>query len=199
MTGTKDGGIKYRGNKCSTCSLVVAIMHMANLLGMRRYISPRLTVDAFTLSPFNTVCGDGAVDIYSNTTLSLRYYYVLWWVLGCLHPPAVTATYKAVRMMPECTFTVHADCRVRIIIPLIIGGILKTPSLYRIDFFIILNMNLLLQTKHYSLLGLNYYVYIRHFFWKGMLKKQPYSDHFYVIHQFIFFVHTDLVIYSNFS
>ena len=161
-------------------------------------------------------------------------------------------------MMPECTFTVHADCRVRII-PLI-RGILKTPSLYRIDFFIILNMNSLLQTKHYSLLGLNYYVYIRHFFWKGMLKKQPCSDHFYyvssdtmhnithnvhssitqytmcnlyrtcistslftpcthspdhqifeknsvyaisihyyVIHQFIFFVHTDLVIYSNFS
>jgi hypothetical protein len=55
-------------------------------------------------------------------------------------------------MMPECTFTVHADCRVRII-PLI-GGILKTPSLYRIDFFIILNMNLFLQTKHYSSLAL---------------------------------------------
>ena len=48
---------------------------------------------------------------------------------GWLHPPAVTATYIAVKMMPECTFTVHADCGVRII-PLI-GGILKTPSLNR--------------------------------------------------------------------
>ena len=47
-------------------------MHMAYLLGMRRYISPRLTVDAFTLSPFNTVCGDGAVDIIILSSLLLR-------------------------------------------------------------------------------------------------------------------------------
>ena len=45
---------------------------------------------------------------------------------GWLHPKAVTATYIAVKMMPECTFTVHADCGVRIVPR--IGGILKTPS-----------------------------------------------------------------------
>ena len=91
-----------------------------------------------------------------NTLFAITYYDVFW--VACLHHPAVTATNKAVRMMPECIFTVHADCRVRII-PLIGGIILKTPpSLYRID-FIILNMNLLLQ-----LIGLNYYVYIMHFF-----------------------------------
>ena len=41
---------------------------------------------------------------------------------GWLHPPAVTATHIAVKMMTECTFTVHAECGVRII-PLI-GGML---------------------------------------------------------------------------
>jgi len=54
---------------------------------------------------------------------------------GLLHPPAVTATYIAVKMMPECTFTVHADCGVRII-PLI-GGILKTSSLNRFNVYIL--------------------------------------------------------------
>jgi hypothetical protein len=42
---------------------------MICLLGMRRYVPPRLTIDAFTFSTPHTVCGDGTVD----TTFAIAY------------------------------------------------------------------------------------------------------------------------------
>ena len=91
---------------------------MIRLLGMKYYVlpppPPRLTIDSIS----DTVFSDGgAVD---NTLFAIAYDG--FWVAS-----AVTATYIAMKMMPKCTFTVHADCGVRII-PLI-GGILKTPFL----------------------------------------------------------------------
>ena len=86
----------------------------------------------------------------------------------------VTASYKAVKMMPECAFTVCTDCGVRII-PLIVGGILKTShvftifSNYSVHYIILTH----LSPCYLLLLGIN--------LWKGMLKKQPSPALFFYI------------------
>ena len=96
---------------------------MIYLLGMRRrYVLFDLPfVAAFTLSTHvtsHTVC------VWRRRSRNHLCHYV-WWVLGCLRSPTVTATYIVVWMMPECTtFTVHADCGV-MRFPFN-GGILKT-------------------------------------------------------------------------
>ena len=73
-------------------------------------------------------------------------------------------------MRPECAFTVHADCGVRII-PLIGGIILIKTSLPSTHSFIYLTVvyykSLLITISicYIFLLGIN--------LWKGMLQKQP--------------------------
>ena len=96
----------------------------------------------------------------------------------------VTASYIAVKMMPECAFTVCTDCGVRII-PLIVGGILKTShvltifSNYSIHCIILTHLS---PCYFFLLLGIN--------LWKGMLKKQPSSPALF----FFYILYIDLIL-----
>ncbi len=84
--------------------------------------------------PTNRCCVYPIATLYCVLRRCSRYplrHYVWWVISGCLHSLTVTATYITVRMTYEGAFTVCTDYGVRII-PLIIGGILKTSpvSLY---------------------------------------------------------------------